>query len=113
MLFGGDFNDTRGDCFQVLGFDIFLDKHLKPWVLEVNDHPSMNINLEFKGEDGTTVKIPSEIDKHIKVKVIGDAIKFMHKFKKGNRHKVEQYRTFHSILPCEEAEYFDVFINLK
>jgi hypothetical protein len=49
-------------------------------VLEVNDHPSLNINLCYEGEDGP-VKIPSEIDRHIKVKVIGDAIKFMNKFK--------------------------------
>ena len=29
--------------FQILGFDLMLDKNLKAWVLEVNDHPSLNI----------------------------------------------------------------------
>ena len=43
VQFGGRWNERRGDCFQILGFDIFIDKDLKPWVLEINDHPSMNI----------------------------------------------------------------------
>ena len=37
-------------CFEILGFDIFLDENLKPWILEVNHAPSFSTDspLDFK-----------------------------------------------------------------
>ena len=32
-----------GKPFQILGLDLLVDTNLKAWVLEVNDHPSLNI----------------------------------------------------------------------
>lgn len=69
---------AKGDCFQILGFDIFIDEKLKAWLFEINDHPSLNIFVEKEGEKGL-LKEPSEIDKFIKVKVLGEAIQFMKK----------------------------------
>ena len=36
-------------CFEILGFDIILDKQLKPYLLEVNHAPSFNTDtpLDF------------------------------------------------------------------
>ena len=59
-----------------MGFDIFIDKELKAWVLEINDHPSLNILMTKEGPTGL-IKEPSEVDRYIKVKVVGDAIKLM------------------------------------
>lgn len=35
--------EIKGKVFQVFGFDVLLDQNLKAWVLEINDHPSMNV----------------------------------------------------------------------
>ena len=34
-------------CFEVLGFDIIIDRKLKPWLLEVNHTPSFGTDTPF------------------------------------------------------------------
>lgn len=36
----------KGKYFQILGFDLLIDENLKAHILEINDHPSLNIFLE-------------------------------------------------------------------
>jgi hypothetical protein len=71
---------------------VFIDDKLKAWIFEINDHPSLNINLEKEGDKGL-IKELSEIDKLIKMKVLGEAILLM-KSKKIDRMTCESYKSY-------------------
>ncbi|KAJ3025103.1 UNVERIFIED_CONTAM: Tubulin polyglutamylase ttll6 [Siphonaria sp. JEL0065] len=73
---------TGSQCFEILGFDIFLDKKLKPWVLEVNHSPSFTCD--------------SPLDLDVKSKVIGDTFGLLNlnamtrqKFEKVEKEKIK------------------------
>ncbi|KAK3732916.1 hypothetical protein QZH41_012674 [Actinostola sp. cb2023] len=54
-------NHNKGSaCFEILGFDILLDKKLKPWIIEVNLSPSFSTD--------------SLLDKEIKEGLMQDAL---------------------------------------
>ena len=62
-------------CFQVLGFDVLLDRHCRPWLIEINDHPSFRIDLSYDepgvySMNGST-SVPSPVDEAIKVRAPG------------------------------------------
>ena len=50
-------------CFQILGFDILLDKNLKPWLIEVNSSPSYNMD--------------AAIDRNVKMNLIKDTFQIL------------------------------------
>ncbi len=50
-------------CFQILGFDIMIDKKLKPWLLEVNHAPSLATDSAF--------------DLKVKKKLVEDTIRIL------------------------------------
>jgi len=47
-------------CFEIYGFDVMLDDHLKPWLLEVNTFPSLSSSSPF--------------DKRVKTMLIADSL---------------------------------------
>lgn len=67
-------NHNKGSaCFEILGFDILLDKKLKAWVLEVNHSPSFTTD--------------SRLDKEIKDGLMLDALNLLN-FGACDRRKI-------------------------
>lgn len=64
----------KGDCFQILGFDILIDSELKAWVLEINENPSLDITIKKNLPTGEVVKDISPSDRFIKFNVVKSAI---------------------------------------
>eukprot|EP00931_Biecheleriopsis_adriatica_P089693 TRINITY_DN63782_c0_g1_i1.p1 TRINITY_DN63782_c0_g1~~TRINITY_DN63782_c0_g1_i1.p1 ORF type:complete len:663 (-),score=155.24 TRINITY_DN63782_c0_g1_i1:50-2038(-) len=50
----------RSSCFELYGFDVLVDRNLKPWLLEVNICPSLSSG--------------SPLDKRIKTKLVADVV---------------------------------------
>ena len=46
-------------CFEVLGFDIFIDSDLKPWIIEVNHAPSFACDspIDLKIKKGLLIDV--------------------------------------------------------
>ena len=68
-------------CFEVLGFDIFLDEKLKPWLIEVNSLASFATD--------------SPLDKKIKFDMMYETIAMLNlnskRKRKAKREKTEQF----------------------
>jgi transketolase len=73
-------NLANAKVFHILGLDILIDKKNNAWLMEINSNPSLNIFLErdvIGSTDGTTEKVLQELDKHVKAKVVTEAIRIV------------------------------------
>ena len=103
--------NLNGKFFQILGLDILLDEDLNPWILEINDHPSMNIYLEKDFMGGGVEKTISEIDLYVKKRVVGDSIKLVKKSKENTARRSE-FRSLSRIYPNTDDESAEVAVVL-
>ncbi|CAK72356.1 unnamed protein product (macronuclear) [Paramecium tetraurelia] len=63
----------KANCFHVIGFDILIDKDLKPWIIEINANPSLEITQVVQNANGSKRVETSSLDAFVKTKVIEDA----------------------------------------
>ena len=70
-------------CFEILGFDIFLDETLKPWILEVNHAPSFvcDTPLDTKIKRGLLCDV---------VKMLNLSVSKKNKFKRDKAKEFEK-----------------------
>ena len=102
MYRAGQPNDRDGRiCFELLGFDVIIDKNAKPWLLEVNHAPSFNTD--------------TPLDKQVKAAMLRETFKLLdltHENKKRlqNLERLDQRKRIESkggLAKEERQEIFD------
>ena len=94
--------------FHILGLDILIDKKNHAWLMEINSNPSLNIFLEREipgSLDGQTEKVLQELDKHVKSKVVTEAIRIV--TEQGNG---EYEGSFEQLLPMDDKSMDEYYI---
>jgi len=89
-----------GKCFQVLGVDILIDQDLKPWLLEINNNPSLNIEHDTEVAKSGPI---SPVDLVVKSKVVEDAILLARK-KPEKLIELEEFNSYEKVFNGNEAE---------
>lgn len=105
----------NGKFFQVLGFDLLVDEDLNTWLLEINDHPSLNIYLEKDYMGGGMGKSLSLVDQYVKKTAVGDAIKLAKKSDLAVQ-QIEHFRSLTRIFPDADDDshaVYETINNLK
>ena len=93
--------------FHILGIDILLDKKLNAWLMEINANPSLCMFIEkdpIPGEPEPD-KILSDLDRFVKTKVIGEAIKIV-----SGQGNDDYDGTYEKILPVEDGSFDGYYI---
>ena len=85
------FQRNRGVCFEVYGFDVLIDKKLKPWLLEVNTLPSFSSS--------------SPMDKQIKTQLMSDIFHLigLSPYDKKKLEKEQETRQWNRLLGLDKG----------
>ena len=84
------FTRYRGVCFEIYGFDVLLDKKLRPWILEVNTLPSFSSS--------------SPLDKKIKSMLMSDIFHLIgvQPYDKKTHGKIEEQKQKNRLLGLDK-----------
>ena len=88
--------------------DILIDKKNNAWLMEINSNPSLNMFLEKEtglAEGEVPERILVELDKYVKARVIGDAVRIV-----TDQPGAKEFEdTYEQILPHEELDGYYVW----
>jgi hypothetical protein len=87
--------------FQIVGIDILVDRQLKPWLIEINGSPSMDIMHQPDILNPDQPKVVNKVDLFIKRQVVEGAIKIMQLPVSEQRKIVDKHG--YEQLPMEET----------
>lgn len=55
-------SNVKSALFQMIGFDILIDRNFKPWLLEINHTPSLITYNDKVIDENTTIRVRSDVD---------------------------------------------------
>lgn len=84
--------------FHIIGFDVLIDAELKPWLLEINNHPSLCIDFESEHFAGPDESERSLIDEHIKTIAVKGAILLARKSVQ-RQSELDTFQMYTRVLP--------------
>ena len=108
-------NPIVGLPFQIFGFDILIDEKLKAWLIEINDHPSLNTYL-CKAYMGCNHKdcAVSPVDAYVKKQVVSDAITLVMKARKMGVENIEdRFNNLRRVFPCRDSADVEIFESVR
>ena len=104
-----------GTPFQIYGFDVLIDSSLKAWLLEINDHPSLNSLLckAFMGCNHKDCPV-SPVDEYVKKQVISDSIDLMIKAKRIDIENIDdRFNNMQRVFPSEDSDDQMMFESIR
>lgn len=84
--------------FHIIGFDVLIDANLKPWLLEINNHPSLSIDFEAEHFCGPDQLERSLVDEHIKTIAVKEAILIARK-PVDRQAQLDSFQNYTRVLP--------------
>ncbi|KAJ3121372.1 Tubulin polyglutamylase ttll4 [Nowakowskiella sp. JEL0407] len=108
------FTQNRTCCYELFGFDVLLDKKLKPWLMEVNISPSLKTSCPVDEKIKSTLVL--DLLNLIGVSVKHAEIAREYSLKKGRKQSLRSFHYRERMKPgqakTEEVSSYDCLLSL-
>ena len=104
----------KGRPFQIIGFDLLIDKNLKAWLLEINTSPSLNIYFDTAKNFMEKVEMTEEdicqVNLYIKKRIVEDTILLA---AESDLEAVNEMNSLTRIHPTDKSEIYGILKDLR